>query len=109
MKKVIFYMPAILFAGVFGLLTISFGFGSTSPIVIVWIVLFLVSGFLLNKEKFWGAIFGMLPGIHWIYMSTKDTGQAIDIELPFGVIILIFHIICSVFILYKKSETKRLF
>lgn len=61
-----------------------------------------MSGFLLNKDKFWGGIFGILPGIHLIYMSTKYTGQAMNIELPLGIIILIFYILCSIFIFHKE-------
>ncbi len=81
MKKIVFYIPAILFAVVCGWLAISFGIGAISPIIFVWIALFLVSGFLLNKDRFLGGILGMLPGIHLIYMSTKYTGQVINVEL----------------------------
>ena len=82
MNKFIFHIPTVLFAIIFGGLAIIGVSSSVSPIVIVWIGLFLVGGFILNQYKPWGAIFGMLPEIHLIYMSTKDTGQAIDIELP---------------------------
>lgn len=105
MKKFIFYIPTVLLAIIFGGLTIIYGISSISPIVIVWIGLFLVGGFMLNQYKSWGAIVGMLPGIHFIYMSTKDTGQAIDIELPIGLIILIFYIFCSVYV-YRKNKTR---
>lgn len=107
MKKTVFYMPAILFAILLGWVAISLGIGSISPIGLVWIALFLVGGFLLGKDKFWGGILGILPGIHMIYMSTKDTGQVINIELPLGIIILIFYILCSVFVLYKENKIKN--
>ncbi len=102
MKKIVFYIPAILFAV---LLAMMSGMGSTSPIVFVWIALFLVSGFLLSKATFWGGIFGILPGIHWIYMGTKFTGQLIN-EYPFGVMILIFYILCSAFVFYKERNKR---
>ena len=105
MKKIVFYIPAILFAIIFGWLAISFGIGPISPIVLVWITLFLVSGFLLNNDKVLGGVLGLLPGIHLIYMSTKDTGQVINIELPFGIIILIFYVLCSGSVLYKIKKT----
>lgn len=101
MKKVIFYIPTILFAILFGLLAIRLGVGSTSLIIIVWIILFLVSGFLLSKDKFWGGIFGMLPGIHWIYMGTQYTMQAIN-EMSLGITVLIFYIICGGFVFYNQ-------
>lgn len=105
MKKFIFYIPTVLFAIIFGGLAIIGGTSSVSPIVIVWIGLFLVGGFILNQYKPWGAIFGMLPGIHLIYMSTKDTGQAIDIELPLGLIVLFFYIFCGIYV-YRKNKIR---
>ena len=104
MKKIVFYMPIVLLAILYGWLAITFGIGSISPIIFVWIALFLVGSFLLNKDKFWGGIFGILPGIHLIYMSTKDTGQNINIELPLGISILIFYILYSIFIFYKEIK-----
>lgn len=107
MKKTVFYIPAILFAVFYGWGAITFGIGSVSLIFFVWIALFLMCGFLLSKDKFWGGILGILPGIHLIYMSTKYTGQVINIELPSGIVILIFYIICSGYILYKKKKTRN--
>ncbi|WP_422484945.1 hypothetical protein [Gudongella sp. DL1XJH-153] len=101
MKKLVFYIPAILLAIIFGWLATSFRIDPISPIVLVWMTLFLVSGFLLNNNRAFGGVLGMLPGIHMIYMSTKDTGQIINIELPFGIIILIFYLVCSVSVRYK--------
>ena len=78
---------------------------SVSSSVYAWMILFLVSGMLLVKKIFWGGFFGMLPGIHFIYMSTQDTGQILPIELPMGIIVIIFYLLCSgaVFFNIKKS------
>ena len=107
MKKIVFYIPAILLAVLLGMMS---RMGPTSPLVFVWIALFLVSGFLLSKAEFWGGIFGILPGIHLVYMGTKYTGQVIN-EYPFGVMILFFYILCSVLVFYKErnksSKTTR--
>jgi len=46
---------------------------------------------------------GILPGIHWIYMGTQYTGQAIN-EMPIGIIVLIFYIICGSFVFYKNKK-----
>lgn len=105
MEKIVFYIPAILFAIIFGWAVLSFGIGPISPIVLVWIALFLLSGFLLNNDKVLGGVLGLLPGIHMIYMSTKDTGQVINIEFPFGIIIVIFYVLCSGSVLYKIKKT----
>jgi len=106
-KRIVFYIPAILFVIIFGWFAISFGIGSISPIVFVWIILFLVSGYLLNNANVLGGVLGILPGINLIYMSTKDTGQVINIELPFGIIILIFYVLCSGSVLYKIKKIKK--
>lgn len=105
MKKIIFYIPAILFTILFGWLSITFGIKSTSPIVLVWIALFLMGSFILNKGRFWGGVFGILPGIHWIYMSTQETGQSVAIEFPLGISALIFYILCSGYV-YRKDKIK---
>ncbi len=41
-------------------------------------MLFIISGFILNKNVFWGSLLGTLPAIHLIYMGTQETGQIIN-------------------------------
>ncbi|MEA5010657.1 MAG: hypothetical protein VB100_02930 [Angelakisella sp.] len=103
MGKVLFYLPAIFFAVLYGWVALA-AMGAISPVVFVWIGLFIVSGFLLSKYKFWGGLFGMLPGLHMIYMSTKDTGQVMNIELPMGLILVIFYVFCCSFVIYQKKN-----
>lgn len=105
-KKFIFYIPAIIFTILFGWMTNRLGMGSMSPIIFIWFCMFLVSGFLLNIDKFWGGILGMLPGINFIYMSRKYTGQYIDIELLLGIIILLYYILSSSYV-YRKDIGER--
>lgn len=102
MKKIIFYIPAIIFTIFYGMIAIS-NIGAISPIVIVWLVLFCVSGFILNKNVFWGGLLGTLPAIHLIYMGTQETGQIIS-EMPTGIVVLIFYIICGGFAFYKNRK-----
>lgn len=106
MKKIIFYIPAIVFTAFYGWAAISFGVKLISPIIFVWLTLFFVSGILLSKGNFLGGGLGMLPGLHLIYMSTKDTGQIINIELPLGIIVLTFYLLCSGFIFYKRRKVR---
>lgn len=101
MKKIIFYIPFIIFAIFFGVITISDN-GVISPIAIVWLALFFISGLILHKNVYWGSLFGTLPAIHMIYMGTQETGQIIN-EMPIGIIILIFYIICGYFV-YKSNK-----
>ncbi|WP_069997175.1 hypothetical protein [Cellulosilyticum sp. I15G10I2] len=106
MKKIVCYMPAIIFIIFYGLIIISTGL-SISPFVYAWIALFLISGVLLSKGEFRSGLLGMLPGIHLMYMSTKDTGQMLPIELPLGIIVVTFYLLCSGFIFYKKKKSKK--
>lgn len=104
MKKIVFYIPAMIFTVLYGLAAIS-DIGAVSSFVIVWLLLFLVAGIFLSKGKFWGGILGALPAIHLIYMGTQETGQVIN-EMPIGIVVLIFYAICMLFIFNKSKKTK---
>lgn len=104
MKKGIFYIPAIISAILYGVIAIS-NIGAISPIVVVWVALFFISGFILNKNVFWGSLFGTLPAIYLIYMGTQETGQLIN-EMPIGIVLLIFYIICGYFVYRNNNKAK---
>lgn len=103
MKKIVYYTPAIIFTAFYGLVAIGGGLGIISPVIAVWLILFLISGILLSKDVFLGSLLGALPAINLIYMGTKDTGQIIN-EMPIGIIVLIFYIICGSFVFYKSKK-----
>lgn len=100
MKKILYYIPFVVF-GLFYALILFSGANSVSPIVWLWLALFFISGILMGKNIAWGAIAGMLPAIHLIYMGTKDTGQIIN-ETPIGIMVFIFYAIC--FYACRKSR-----
>lgn len=104
MKKIVFYIPVIVFAAFYALLATQ-GIGAISPIVVAWLALFLIAGILLSKTIFWGALLGVLPAIHLIYMSTQETGQVVIIELPLGIVAFLYYAICC-YCVYKKKNTK---
>lgn len=104
LKKIIFYMPSIILLVIYALGAMLIrDFKIISPIILMWLGLFLISGILLGRGVFWGGIFGVLPTIHMIYMGTLYTGQAIN-ETPIGIIVLIFYIICGVSVFYKNKK-----
>lgn len=103
-KKILFFIPAIIFALFYGFLAII-DIGAISPIVIGWLALFIVAGFLLSKSVFLGSLLGIFPAIHLIYMSTQETGQVLNIELPLGIIVLLFYIIFG-YLVYKHRTAK---
>ncbi|MFL2062040.1 hypothetical protein ACEN4K_11650 [Marinilactibacillus psychrotolerans] len=104
MKKIIFYVPAIVFTILYGVVAIT-NIGAISPIVVVWLALFFISGFILNKNISWGSLLGALPAIHIIYMGTQETGQIIN-EMTIGIVLLIFYITCGYFV-YRNNKISK--
>ncbi len=101
LKEAPYFIPAILFATVYLIMAFT-GFSIISITEVLWLTAFLASGIILSKGKFWGGIFGLIPAAAFIYMSTQYTGQVIKIELPLGIIIAVYYIICSM-VVYKKK------
>ena len=101
-SKLLYFIPFILFVVVYLIMAIV-GFSVISIDEVVWLVAFFVSGLLLDKGKFWGSAFGLIPAVVFMYMSTRYTGQVINIELPLGIIIAVYYIICSIAV-YKRTK-----
>ena len=105
-RKILYFLPFIL--SLITYFVASFlGFGMISVKELIWLALFLMSGFLISDEKVWGCLFGMIPGIVFVWMSTNDTGQVINIELPLGLIIIGFYLGCGACIYRKRYLNKR--
>lgn len=103
-RKLLFLIPAILSIIIF-LICIILGFGIPSINQFSWLILFFIAGILLCKNRFWGSLFGLIPGFIFMYMSTQETGQVINIELPLGIGICLYYIICGL-IVFKKNKIK---
>jgi len=103
MRKYIGYIPAVLFTAFY--LWVGFSGASLEmSMVMMWLVLFWASAFLLHKGFFWGGIFGIIPALHMIYMGTQYTGQVINIEIPLGVIVLVFYCVSGFYLRKKRGE-----
>lgn len=102
-RKSVYFIPTIIFSVFYGLVVIGGGISIISSVAAVWLILFLISGILLSKNIFWGSLLGALPAIHMIYMGTQDTGQIIN-EIPIGIIVFVFYIICGGFIFFKSKK-----
>lgn len=100
-KQFLYFLPFIISIVVY-IAAVLMGLGMISVKEVIWMALFLISGFLLSKEKVWGCLFGMIPGIVFVWMSTNDTGQVINLELPLGIAIIGFFVGCGIGI-YRKS------
>lgn len=103
MKKILFFIPAIIFTIFYGWVALD-GVGAINPIVIVWLLLFWIAGVLLSKAMFWGGLFGVIPALYLIYMGTQETGQIIN-ETPIGVVVLLYYAVC-IYYVYKKNLSK---
>ena len=106
MKKIIYFIPAIIFTIFYGGLFLANEQIAIMPCVIMT-TLFYVAGYFLCKDKFWGCLFGLPVGAVFIYMSTIDTGQILPIELPAGVIIIMFYLLCGGYVFYKNNKLKQ--
>lgn len=104
MKKILFFIPAIVFTIFYGLLGLG-GIGAIHPIVILWLALFWISGILLSKTLFWGGLLGVIPAACFIYMGTQETGQIIK-ETPIGIVVLLYYAVC-IYYVYKKGCSRN--
>ena len=106
MRKLIGYIPAVLFTA-FYLYVGMTGAGLTMSMVLFWLACFWLSAFFLHKGLFWGGAFGLLPGVHMIYMSTQYTGQVINIEMPLGIILILFYGIYGFYLWKKRNDIPK--
>ena len=104
MKKVLFYLPAVVYT--IAVIALNIILKTLSPLWYVWVALLWLGGFLLNKGKVWGGLFGLLPAIHLLYMSTQYTGQVINIEMPLGIASALYVLVCML-VAWKKGSTKQ--
>ena len=103
MRKVLFYLPAAIYT--IAVIALNIILKTFSQLWYFGVVLLWLGGFLLNKGKVWGSLLGLLPAIHLLYMSTQFTGQAINIEMPLGLITALYVITCG-FWGWKKDSNK---
>ena len=69
-------------------------FSMIHPFVWAELSMLLMSGLLMNQGKSWGCLLGILAGCHLIYMGAQEIGQIIK-ETPFGVVMVIYYLICG--------------
>ena len=103
MKKYIGYVPAILFTA-FYFMTGLTGASLALSMVLIWITCFWIAALLLHKGLFWGGVFGLFPALHMIYMGTQYTGQVINIEIPLGLVLLLFYVILGFYLWTKRGD-----
>ena len=105
MSKILYFLPVVLGGILYTFLGIASSFGSINSFVWIAFVMLLISALLMDKNKWWGSILGILIGILLIYMGNQETGQIIK-ETPFGIIMCIYYIICAN-ISYRKGRLEK--
>ena len=105
MKKIIFFLPAIIPCLFYGMVILEFGASFIHPFVWVAIGSLVIAGVLMSKGKWWGCFGGILVGILLIYMGLQETDQIIK-EWPIGVILCLYYVICGMYIMRRKSTMK---
>ena len=105
-KQILYFLPFILSIIIY-LGAAFLGLGLISGKEVVWLALYLISGFLLSNDKVWGCVFGMIPGIVFVWMSTIYTGQVINIELPLGLVIIGFYLGCGIGVYRKRYKQNK--
>ena len=106
MRKLIGYIPAILFTTLYLYVGMSGG-NFTMSMVVLWVVCLWLSAFFLHKGLFWGGVFGLVPAVHMIYMGTQYTGQVINIEIPLGIALILFYGIFGIYLWRKRKELPK--
>ena len=91
----------LIFYGILGILG---GFGAIEPIVWLFAALLAAAGVFLFKGRWWGCGFGLAVGVAFIYMSTRYTGQMIDIERPLGIVLCSYYLFCGLWIQYSRRN-----
>lgn len=84
MQKVMYFAPGVTALVLYGLPALSGGLGAMHGAVWFFIALLFVSALLLWRGKWWGCLGGVLAGMVLIDMSTRYTGQVIEIEGPWA-------------------------
>lgn len=106
MQKVMYFAPGVTALVLYGLPALSGGLGAMHGAVWFFIALLFVSALLLWRGKWWGCLGGVLAGMVLIDMSTRYTGQVIEIEGPLGILFCIYYGLCGLMV-WKKESAQR--
>ncbi|MCK9479606.1 MAG: hypothetical protein M0R40_08960 [Firmicutes bacterium] len=102
MKRIIFFIPFIIFAL---LILFIYSVGSikvTAPALII-LLCFAISGVLLSKNKAWGSIFSLAAAGMIIYEGTTNWKLGRE-EIMIGVFIALFYIALSIYVFVKNRN-----
>ena len=89
MKKFPYIMPAVLICMLYGLLAaLAGGVSGFQPIAFAYIILPILAGVLLRKDKWWGCLFGIVMGAILLY-----NGRNMMVAFIAGLILVAYYLI----------------
>lgn len=103
MKKLLYFVPAVLAMLLYAALGFMGGFGAIDPWVWFWIGILFLSALVLARNKWYGCVGGLAAGCLLLFMSTRYTGQVVSLERPLGILLCIYFLVCGIAV-YRKTQ-----
>lgn len=95
MRKILFFLPPIVFGLVYFLLTIE-NAGSIEPHGWFILAVMILSAILLVKDKWWASIPGVCIGMFFVYSGMTNEYMILP-EWQTGIVLILYYIGCGVF------------
>lgn len=103
MKKLLYFLPAILICLIYGFLlfvlegTFDAVIDAVQSVVFLYILLPITGSVLLVKNKWWGSLFGAGMGLLLIWNNLQYTAhQHVNIDLPLGIFFVLYYLACGI-------------
>ena len=95
MKKYLYIMPAVLILMLYALLAaLAGGVSGFQPIAFAYIILPILAGVFLRKDKWWGCFFGIAMG-GLLLWSGRDMMAAFIAGLVLAVYYIVMGLVCA--------------
>ena len=105
MKKALFFFPAAVYTA--ASIALSMILNTFSALWYAWAALLWLGGFFLTKGKAWGGGVSLIPAVHLLYMSTQYRGQAMNIEMPLGIVTAVYVLAC-ILLVWKNGRQNKM-
>ena len=95
MKKYLYIMPTVLILMLYALLAaLAGGVSGFQPLAFVYIILPILAGVFLRKDKWWGCIFGIAMG-GLLLWSGRDMMVAFIAGLVLAAYYIVMGLVCA--------------
>ena len=95
MKKYLYIMPAVLMLMLYALLAaLAGGVSGFQPIAFAYIILPILAGVFLRKDKWWGCFFGIAMG-GLLLWSSRDMMVAFIAGLVLAAYYIVMGLVCA--------------